>query len=225
MRARLDGAVEFVAQRLNVHSTHPQIRLVRMAAAILRKGGVVAYPTDSCYALGCRIGDADASRRLRELRNLDARHHLTLVCRDLAEVGRFARMDNEQFRIVRQGTGGTYTFLLRATPEVPRRVQHPKRSTIGIRVPEHPFVRALLQELGEPILSSTLLLQGDAEPLNDADVIVARLGPRVDAVIDAGPCTGVPSTVIDLETAPPQVVRRGLGDPALLGIEERQELG
>ncbi len=209
-------------QVLKIHPTNPQVRLVRTAAEILRNGGVLAYPTDSYYALGCRIGDAEAARRIRQLRGVDARHHLTLVCRDLGQVGRFARMDNGQFRILRQGTPGGFTFLLRATPEVPRRVQHPKRSTIGVRVPNHLTVLALLKELGEPILSSTLLLPGDAEPLNDAATIAARLGGRIDAIIDAGPCKAVPSTVIDLETSPPVVVRRGLGDPATLGIDTEE---
>src|SRR4029079_13194289 len=153
---------------LTAHPTHPQTRLIRVAAAVLRSGGVIAYPTDSSYALGCRIGDADAARRIRTLRGVDERHHLTLVCRDLAQIGRFARMDNWQFRTVRQGTPGSFTFLLRATDEVPRRVQHPKRSTIGVRVPDHPTVRALLAEVDEPILSSTLILPGDAQPLYDA---------------------------------------------------------
>ena len=203
---------------LKLHPTHPQARLIRNAAAILRDGGVLAYPTDSSYALGCRIGDSEAARRIRALRGVDARHHLTLVCRDLAQIGRFARMDNEQFRIVRQGTPGEFTFLLRATDEVPRRVQHPRRSTIGVRVPDHPTVRALLGEVDEPILSSTLILPGDAQPLNDADVILARIGRQVDAILDAGPCPGLPTTVIDLAVAPPAIVRRGLGDPARLGL-------
>jgi tRNA threonylcarbamoyl adenosine modification protein (Sua5/YciO/YrdC/YwlC family) len=213
-----------VAQVLNVHATHPQPRLIRRAADGLRDGGVAAYPTDSCYALGCRIGDAEAARRIRELRDVDARHHLTLVCRDMAEVGRFARMDNAQFRLVRAGSGGVFTFLLRATGEVPRRVQHPKRSTIGVRVPHHPVTVALLKELGEPILSSTLLLPGDAEPLNDAEAIATRLGTRIDIIIDAGPCRGMPSTVVDLEVSPPRIIRRGFGDPADLGLEEAQDL-
>jgi tRNA threonylcarbamoyl adenosine modification protein (Sua5/YciO/YrdC/YwlC family) len=215
-----------MSQVLRFHPTHPPSRLVRLAAQILREGGVIAYPTDSSYALGCRIGDAEAARRIRQLRDVDERHHLTLVCRDLAQVGRFARMDNWQFRILRQGTPGPFTFLLRATPDVPRRVQHPKRSTIGVRVPDHPTVRALLKELDEPILSSTLILPGQAEPLNDAEAIVAALGGRIEAVIDAGPCPGAPTTVIDLATSPPIIVRLGRGEPAVLGIasEEAAEL-
>jgi tRNA threonylcarbamoyl adenosine modification protein (Sua5/YciO/YrdC/YwlC family) len=210
---------------IRLHATHPQRRLLRRAAEILVAGGIVAYPTDSSYALGCEMRNADAAKRIRQLRGVGERHHLTLVCRDLVQVGRFARMDNEQFRIVRQGTPGSFTFLLRATPEVPRRVQHPKRSTIGVRVPQHPVALALLDELGEPVVSSTLILAGEAEPLNDAASIASRLGGRIEMVIDAGPCPAVPSTVIDLETTPPRVLRRGLGDPALLGIQEAAEFG
>jgi tRNA threonylcarbamoyl adenosine modification protein (Sua5/YciO/YrdC/YwlC family) len=184
---------------------------------LLRDGGVIAYPTDSSYALGCRIGDAEAATRIRRLRGVDDRHHLTLVCRDLAQVGRFARMDNRQFRILRRGTPGSFTFLLRATPEVPRRVQHPKRNTIGVRVPDHPLVLALLKELGEPILSSTLILPGTTEPLNDAVAIAAAIGARVEAILDAGACPAAPTTVIDLATSPPTLVRQGLGDAAILG--------
>jgi tRNA threonylcarbamoyl adenosine modification protein (Sua5/YciO/YrdC/YwlC family) len=214
-----------MVQTLRIHGTHPQRRLLRRAAEILGAGGVIAYPTDSSYALGCRMGDADAAKRIRQLRGVGERHHLTLVCRDRVQVGRFARMDNEQFRIMREGTPGSFTFLLRATPEVPRRVQHPKRSTIGIRVPDHAVALALLDELGEPIVSSTLVLPGETEPLNDAASIASRLGGRIEAVIDAGPCSAVPSTVIDLETRPPRVLRRGLGDPAILGIQDVAEFG
>ena len=158
-----------MTQLLTVHPTHPQTRLIRVAAAVLRGGGVIAYPTDSSYALGCRIGDADAARRIRTLRGVDERHHLTLVCKDLAQIGRFARMDNWQFRTVRQGTPGSFTFLLRATDEVPRRVQHPKRSTIGVRVPDNPVVHALLAEIDEPILSSTLILPGEEHAAERCD--------------------------------------------------------
>jgi tRNA threonylcarbamoyl adenosine modification protein (Sua5/YciO/YrdC/YwlC family) len=214
-----------MAQLLKLHPTHPQPRLVRLAASVLRGGGIIAYPTDSSYALGCRIGDADAARRIRVIRGLDERHHLTLVCSDLAQVGRFARMDNWQFRIVRQGTPGGFTFLLRATREVPRRVQHPKRSTIGVRVPDHPTVRALLKELDEPIVSSTLIVPGDPAPLNDVAEIEARLGGRVDAIIEAGPCPGSATTVVDLAVVPPTIVRHGLGDPARLGLAAAEAPG
>jgi tRNA threonylcarbamoyl adenosine modification protein (Sua5/YciO/YrdC/YwlC family) len=206
-----------MAQYLSVHPTHPQPRLVRLAAKALQDGGVIAYPTDSSYALGCRLGDAKAARRMRTLRGLDERHHLTLVCGDLADVGRFARLDNWQFRIVRRGTPGSFTFLLPASREVPRSLQHPKRSTIGVRVPDHAVVRALSREFGEPVLSTTLILPDDAEPLNDAATIRERL-PSLDLVIDAGPCAAMPTTVIDLAVNPPVVVRLGLGDPARLGL-------
>ena len=207
-----------MAQRLDIHPTHPQPRLLRIAADLLRNGGVIAYPTDSSYAFGCRIDDAKAAQRVRDLRGVDARHHLTFVCGDLAQVGRFARMDNAQFRIVRLGTPGPFTFLLRATDDVPRRVQHPKRSTIGVRVPEHAVVRGLLAEMGAPILSSTLVLPGDSAPLNDAEEIAERLGGQIDAILDAGPCAAEPTTVIDLAVSPPVIVRRGLGDPGRLGL-------
>ena len=208
-----------MAQRLQIHPTHPQTRLLRIASNSLDGGGVIAYPTDSSYALGCRIGDANAARRIREIRGVDERHHLTLVCRDLSQVGQFARMDNQQFRLVRLGTPGSFTFLLRATDEVPRRVQHPKRSTVGVRIPDHPAVRALLAERDEPILSSTLILPGQTEPLNDADDIAEAIGRRIDAILDSGPCPAEPTTVIDLAVSPPIIFRRGLGDPARLGLD------
>jgi tRNA threonylcarbamoyl adenosine modification protein (Sua5/YciO/YrdC/YwlC family) len=207
-----------MAQYFSVHPTHPQPRLIKQAAAILRSGGVIAYPTDSSYALGCLPGDGSAVARVRAVRGVDDQHHLTLVCRDLADAGHFARLDNWQFRIVRQGVPGAFTFLLPATREVPRRLQHPKRSTIGIRVPDHPVVLALLAELQEPILSTTLILPGETAPLNAPDEIRDRLENRVDLVIDAGPCSAVPTTVIDLAAEPAVIVRRGGGDPARLGL-------
>jgi len=207
-----------MAQFFEVHPADPQPRLIRQAANILRAGGVIAYPTDSSYALGCHIGDAAAARRIRQIRGVDDSHLMTLVLRDLSEIGHFAKLDNRQFRIVRQGTPGRYTFLLRATQEVPRRLQHPKRSTIGVRVPDHAVAQALLLELAEPILSSTLMLPASTEPLNDAAVIREELGATLDLVIDAGPCTAEPTTIIDLTVEPPVVVRAGAGDPARLGI-------
>lgn len=207
-----------MAQFFSVHPRNPQPRLIREAAAILRAGGVIAYPTDSSYALGCRLGDVAAARRIREIRGVGDAHHLTLVCRDLADAGRYTRLDNWQFRIVRQGIPGAYTFLLPGTREVPRQLLHPKRRTIGLRVPDHPVVNALLAELGEPILSSTLILSGDSAPLNDPEAIRTRLEHAVELVIDAGPCIAEPTTVIDLAVEPPAIVRRGVGDLARLGI-------
>jgi tRNA threonylcarbamoyl adenosine modification protein (Sua5/YciO/YrdC/YwlC family) len=207
-----------MAQFFSVHPTHPQARLIRQAAAILRAGGVIAYPTDSSYALGCQLGNLAAAKRIRQIRGVDDAHHLTLVCRDLADAGRFTRLSNWQFRIVRQGVPGAYTFLLPGTREVPRRLLHPKRSTIGFRVPDHPVVSALLGELGEPILSSTLIVAGDDAPLNDPEVIRARLETRIDGVIDAGPCVAEPTTIVDLAVEPAVIVRQGRGDAARLGL-------
>ena len=205
-------------QVLTIHPTNPQPRLLRLAARTLRDGGVIAYPTDSSYALGCRLDDAEAARRIRVIRGLDERHHLTLMCRDMADVGHFARLDNWQFRIVRQGTPGSFTYLLPATHEVPRRLQHPRRRTIGVRIPDHRLARALLDEIGAPMLSATLIPPEVDEPLNDAESIRARFGQSIDLVIDAGPCAAVPTTVIDLAQTPPIVIRRGLGDPARIGV-------
>ena len=207
-----------MAQFFSVHPTNPQPRLIRQAAAILRAGGVIAYPTDSSYALGCQLGDLEAAKRIRQIRGVDDAHHLTLVCRDLADAGRFTRLDNWQFRIVRQGIPGAYTFLLPGTREVPRRLLHPKRSTIGLRVPDHPVVSALLRELGEPILSSTLIMAGESAPLNDPEVIRVRLESRIDGVIDAGPCVAEPTTIVDLAVEPAVIVRQGRGDAARLGL-------
>jgi len=208
-----------MAQYFSIHPGNPQQRLVRQAAEIVRSGGVIAYPTDSSYAFGCQIGNADAAQRIRVLRAVDDKHHLTLVCRDMAEVGRYALLDNWQFRIVKQGVPGSYTFLLPATREVPRRVKHPRRSTIGIRVPEHAVVQALLEELGEPLLSSTLIPAGASEALNDPDEIRERYEHVLDLIIDSGACHLEPTTVIDLAVSPPVVVRQGRGDTARLGLE------
>jgi tRNA threonylcarbamoyl adenosine modification protein (Sua5/YciO/YrdC/YwlC family) len=205
-------------QYFTVHPRDPQPRLIRQAAAIVRRGGVIAYPTDSSYALGCQLGDADAARRLRTIRGVDEHHHLTLVCRDLSQLGQYARLDTWQFRLVKQGTPGSFTFILPATREVPRRLQHPKRSTIGVRVPDHPVPRALVHELGEPILSSTLVLPGDDEPLNDPEAIREALPHALDLIIDAGACSLNPTTVVDLASEQPRITRLGRGDPARLGL-------
>lgn len=191
---------------------------MRQAAAIVRSGGVIAYPTDSSYALGCRIDDVAAVQRIRALRHIDDKHHLTLVCRDLAEIGRYVQIDNWQFRIVKEGVPGSFTFLLPASRDVPRRLKHPRRRTIGVRVPDHAVVRALLSELGEPVLSSTLIPPGATEPLNDPAEIRAQFEHAVDLIIDSGACHLAPTTVVDLATDPPRIVRRGRGDPARLGL-------
>lgn len=190
----------------------PQLRLVRQAIAAIRDGSVVAYPTDSCYALGCFIGDKEAMERIRRIREADRNHNFTLVCRDLSEIARYARVDNVQYRTLRAFTPGPYTFILEATREVPKRLQNPRRRTIGIRVPDNAIVRMLLAELGEPIMSSTLLLPGDVAPMTDPHEIKARLEHEVDLVIDGGPGGFEASSVVDLSGVAPVVVRRGKGD-------------
>ena len=212
-----------MAQFFQIHPVNPQPRLIRLAAEILRGGGVIAYPTDSSYALGCHLGDAGAEKRIRQIRGVGDAHHLTLVLRDLSEIGHFVRLDNFQFRIVRQGTPGPYTFVLPATREVPRRLQHPKRSTVGVRVPDHAVVQALLADLGEPILSSTLILPGATEPLNDAEAIREALGRALDLIIDAGACRAEPTTVVDLAIVPPAIVRQGAGELSRLGLGSQAE--
>ncbi len=191
-----------MAEYLELHPRDPQPRLIRKAAEIVRAGGVIAYPTDSCYALGCHIGDKDALERIRRIREADRHHHFTLVCRDLAEIGRYARVDTPQFRLLKSATPGPFTFLLPATRETPKRLQHPKRRTIGIRVPEHRVPHLLLAELAEPLLSSTLLLPGDELPLTDGEQIRARLEHQIDAVLDGGHCGVEPTTVVDLTVMP-----------------------
>lgn len=210
--------VPAVAQFFSVHPVSPQRRLIRQAADIVGGGGVIAYPTDSCYALGCGIGRKEAAERIRRIRGVDAQHHLTLVCHDLSQLAHFARVDNAQFRLLKAATPGGFAFILEATREVPRRLQHPRRATIGLRVPDHPVAQALLEELGEPLLSSTLMLPGDDLPLNDPLQIRDRLERQIDLVLDGGPCGIEMTTVLDLTSDVPKVVRRGRGDPAALGI-------
>ena len=206
-----------MAQYFAVHPTHPQPRLIRQAAAIVRRGGLIAYPTDSCYALGCHLGDAEAQRRLRRVRGVDEKHHLTLVCLDLSQLAAYAICDNAQYRVMKAVTPGPYTFILRATREVPRRLLHPRRKTIGARIAAHAAARALLAELGEPMLSATLQLPGDAAPLGDARAIRARLEHELDLVVDGGACGAVPSTVVDLTGDAPVILRAGKGALEALG--------
>jgi tRNA threonylcarbamoyl adenosine modification protein (Sua5/YciO/YrdC/YwlC family) len=201
-----------VALYLKLHPIDPQRRLIRRAADVVRDGGVIAYPTDSCYALGWHLGDKSAQERVRRIRQADRHHHFTLVCANLAEVGRFALLDTWQFRLLRACLPGPYTFLLRATRETPRRLQHPRRRTIGVRIPDHPVVRLLLAELGEPLMSSTLLLASDPQPLTAGSEIQARLEHQIDAVLDGGDCGIEPTTVVDLSVTPPVVVRKGKGE-------------
>jgi len=207
-----------VAQFFSIHTDTPHLRLIKQAVAIVRAGGIIVYPTDSSYALGCHLGDKDAMTRIRTIRQVDERHHFTLVCRDLAEIATYAKVDNSQYRLLKATTPGSYTFILQATREVPRRMQHPKRNTIGLRIPDHPVVLALLEELGEPLLSSTLILPGDEYPLNDAEEIRERLEHQVELVMDAGSCGIDMTTVIDLTTDVPELVRPGKGSLEPFGI-------
>jgi tRNA threonylcarbamoyl adenosine modification protein (Sua5/YciO/YrdC/YwlC family) len=208
-----------VSQFFTLHPTHPEPRLIKRAVEIVRGGGVIAYPTDSCYALGCHIGDKAAMERIRKIRDVDERHHFTLVCRDLSEIGTFAKVNNAQYRLLKAHTPGSYTFILQATRELPRRLAHPKRATIGVRVPEHPVAHALLAELSEPLLSSTLMLPGDEDPLNDANEIRDRLNHQLDLILDGGACGIEPTSVIDLSDNDPILIRRGKGDVAVFGFE------
>ena len=200
-----------MAQFFVVHPTHPQARLVRRAADIVRAGGLIAYPTDSCYALGCHLDDAQALERLRRIRGFGSKHHLTLMCRDLSEIAEYAMVDDARYRLLKAAIPGSYTFILPARRRVPRRVAHERRKSIGVRVPGHAVAHALLAELNEPLLSATLALPGEARPLSDADEIRARLEKRIDLVIDGGPCGTEPSTVIDLTGEQPVVTRAGKG--------------
>lgn len=209
-----------MAQFFSVHPEQPQPRLIRQAAEMVREGGLIVVPTDSTYALAARLGDAGAIERIRRIRRVDERHHLTLMCRDLSEIARYARVDNAQYRLLKSATPGSYTFILEGTKELPRRVLHPKRKTIGLRIPQHPVIQALLAELDEPVLTSTMILPGEDEPLTDPEDIRSRLERQVDLVIDAGPCGAEMTTVVDLSGGAPILVRAGKGDVALLGLRE-----
>ena len=207
-----------MAQLFTVHPDNPQPRLLKAAAALLQQGEVLAVPTDSSYALVCHLDDKAAVDQLRRIRGLDDKRLLSLICRDLSELASYARVDNTQFRLLKLGTPGPFTFILEASKEVPRRVSHPHRKTIGLRVPEHKALQALLELHGAPLLATTLILPGDDEPLNDPDEIIERLDRQVAGVIDAGACALEPTTVVDLSGDVPEVLRRGRGDPAELGL-------
>jgi len=208
-----------MAQLFAVHPQNPQPRMLDQACRLIEQGGLVAVPTDSSYAVVAHLDDKAAADGLRRLRGLDARHHLTLLCRDLAEIAHFARVDNKQYRLLKAATPGPWTFILEATREVPRRVSHPSRKTIGIRVPDNKVALALLEAAGAPLLSTTLIPEGEDDPLNDAEEIADRYAHDLAAVIDGGPCALLSTTVIDLTGSEPQVVRRGRGDPAALGLD------
>jgi len=203
-----------MARYFDVHPDNPQSRVIRQVVDLLRAGGLVVYPTDSCYAFGCQLGNQEGLHRIRQIRQLDDRHHFTLVCRDFAQLGQFVHVSNAVFRLVKASTPGSYTFILPATREVPRRLQHPRKQTVGVRIPQHAVVQALLAELGEPLLSSTLLLPGQDEPMTQGWEIKDRLDHLVDAVVDSGDCGIEPTTVVDLSQPTPQILRRGKGDPA-----------
>lgn len=201
-----------MARYYDVHPENPQPRIIGQVADLIRGGGLVAYPTDSCYALGIQLGNQDGLDRIRQVRRLDDRHHFTLVCRDFAQLGQFVRISNSVFRLVKASTPGSYTFILPATREVPRRMLHPKKRTVGVRVPRHTVTQALLAELAEPLVSSTLVLPGDDEPMTQGWEIKERLDHQLDAVLDAGDCGKEPTTVIDLSGPEPEILRRGAGD-------------
>jgi tRNA threonylcarbamoyl adenosine modification protein (Sua5/YciO/YrdC/YwlC family) len=203
-----------MARYFDLHPQDPQPRSVGQLADLLRDDGVIAYPTDSCYALGSRIDNQDGAERIRRIRHLDDRHHFTLVCATFAQLGQLVQLDNAAFRAIHAATPGPYTFILPATKEVPRRLANKRKRTVGVRIPEHPFVRALLKEMGEPLLSSTLLLPGHDEPLTDAWGIKEELDHVIDAVVDAGECGKEPTTVVDWSLGYPEVVRVGAGDPS-----------
>jgi tRNA threonylcarbamoyl adenosine modification protein (Sua5/YciO/YrdC/YwlC family) len=211
-----------MAQFFDIHPDNPQVRLLRQAAALLERGAIVAVPTDSSYALVCHLDDKTAADKLRSIRGVDDKHHLTLLCRDLSELANYARVDNRQFRLIKAATPGPYTFILEASKEVPRRLSHPSRKTIGLRVPDHKTLQCLLETHGAPLLATTLIPRGQTEPLNDAQDIRAQLEHELAAVIDAGACPLEPTTVIDLtgmgDGGEPVVVRQGRGDVAALGL-------
>ena len=207
-----------MTQVFEIHPENPQKRLIQSAASIVRDGGVVVYPTDSCYALGCHIGDKTALEKIQRIRGLDKKHNLTLICRDLSEIGIYAKVHNSSFRLMKAATPGPYTFLLVATRDVPSRLQHPKRKTIGVRVPDNQIILDLLEELGEPMLSTSLILPGDNDPMTDPGEIAVRLCGQIDLVIDGGACGLGATTVVDLVDGQAVLVREGMGDISAIGL-------
>jgi tRNA threonylcarbamoyl adenosine modification protein (Sua5/YciO/YrdC/YwlC family) len=207
-----------MSQFFQIHPENPQLRLIKQAVQMIHQGGIVALPTDSCYALVCHLDDKDAVTRLRRIRGVDDKHHLTLLCRDLSEIALYAKVDNRQFRLLKAATPGPYTFILEATKEVPRRLSHPSRKTIGLRVPENRITHALLEELGQPLLGATLILPNEDAPLTDPEIIRERLEKLVDLVIDGGACSLIPTSVIDMTHDAPELIRQGRGDVALFGL-------
>ncbi|HCW88805.1 MAG TPA: threonylcarbamoyl-AMP synthase [Marinobacter sp.] len=208
-----------MSQFFQIHPETPQKRLVKQAVEILRQGGVIVYPTDSGYAIGCHLGDKQATDRIKRIRQLDDKHNFTLMCRDLSDIGTYAKVDNTQYRLLKAHTPGPYTFILDATSEVPRRLLHPKRKTIGLRVPDNNIVQALLGELGEPIISSTLILPGEEHPMTDPDEIRDKLEHELDLIIEGGFCGMEATTVVNLTGAVPEIIRVGKGDPAPFQVE------
>jgi tRNA threonylcarbamoyl adenosine modification protein (Sua5/YciO/YrdC/YwlC family) len=207
-----------MSQFFQIHPENPQPRLIKQAVQIVQSGGIVALPTDSCYALVCQLDDKTAVERLRRIRQVDEKHHLTLLCRDLSEISLYAKVDNRQYRMLKTATPGPYTFILEATKEVPRRLSHPSRKTIGLRVPENCIAHALLEELGQPLLGTTLILPNERDPLTDPDMIRERLEKLIDLVIDGGACSLEPTTVVDLTEEQPVLVRQGRGNVAQFGL-------
>ena len=209
-----------MTQVFEIHPENPQKRLIQSAASIVRDGGVVVYPTDSCYALGCHIGDKTALQKIQKIRRLDKKHNLTLLCRDLAEIGTYAKVQNSSFRLMKAATPGPYTFLLMATQGVPKRLQHPKRKTIGVRVPDNQIILDLLEELGEPMLSTSLILPGNSLPMTDPVEIGEKLCGQIDLIIDGGACGLDATTVVDIADGQAMIVRQGMGDISAIGLQE-----